>query len=180
MRTRKQRHTDEPDDAGLSLIELIVVVVILGILSGVIVMILVNSWNTQEDVNSTTVATNEGQVYASSIERAVRNAVDIQVTGGSLLQVRTTLPGSRECQSFQITASAGTGDAAFMASAAAAPAWAGPMISENVANIGTDPYFDFTEETGSVTYAFQIDTESAPALFRGTIAARNALAGAPC
>lgn len=178
MRTRR-RHREEPDDAGLSLIELIVVVVIVGILSGVIVMILVNSWNTQEDVNSTTVATNEGQVYASSIERAVRNAEDILVTG-DVLQVRTTFPGSRQCQSFQIIASAETGDAAFMASAASATAWTGPTISERVANIGTDPYF--IDSAGAVTYAFQIGTESAPVLFQGTVAARNTLGsgGTPC
>ena len=73
------------DEAGLSLIELIVVVVLVGILSGVVVMILVNSWNTQQDVNSTTVATNEGQVYASSIERAVRNALEAaQVHAGEI------------------------------------------------------------------------------------------------
>lgn len=172
----------ERDDAGLSLIELIVVVVVMGILSGVIVMILVNSWNTQEDVSSTTVATNEGQMYASSIERAVRNAEEIQVTGGTLLQVRTTFTGSKQCQSFEIKSSGGVGDSAYFASAAGAtPTFGGPLIRERVAAAAAlTPYFSLAD--GSVAYSFQIDTESAPVLFQGTVAARNSLGtgGAPC
>jgi len=174
MSIRRNRG-DEPDDAGLSLIELIIVVVIIGILSGVIVMILVNSWNTQEDVNSTTVATNEGQVYASSIERAVRNADDIRVTSGTLLEVRTTFTGSRHCQAFEIKSSGGDGDAAYLASdASSTPAFTGPMIREKVASTdGTTPYFALTE--GTVTYSFKVDTESSPVIFEGTVAARNTL-----
>lgn len=168
-----------PDDAGLSLIELIIVVVVMGILSGAIVMILVNSWNTQQDVNSTTVATNEGQVYASSIERAVRNAEAIEVTGGSVLKVRTTLAGARQCQSFRFVASAGAGDAAYLASGSSAPAWGGAWIREKAAVIGGQPYFAFAGD--AVTYAFRITTDSAPVLFQGRVAARNTLGGgAPC
>ncbi|MEV7632549.1 prepilin-type N-terminal cleavage/methylation domain-containing protein [Microbacterium sp. NPDC089318] len=169
------------DDEGLSLIELIMVVVLVGILSGVLVMILVNSWNAQRDVSSTTVATNEGQVFASSVERAVRNAEAIEVTGGNVLRVRTTLPGERQCQFFRLTVSSGTADAAFMAFGSSAPAWPGPWITEDVTAIGAAPYFALGG--GAVTYAFQVTTDSSPVLFQGRVAARNdvtAGGGAPC
>ena len=167
------------DDEGLSLIELIMVVVLVGILSGGLAMILVNSWSAQEDVSSTTTATNKGQVFASSIERAVRNAEAIEVTGGSVLTVRTTLPGARQCQSFRFISSAGVGDAAYMASGSSAPAWGGAWITEKVAPIGVEPYFAFGGD--AVTYAFRITTDSAPVLFQGRVSARNTLGGgAPC
>lgn len=176
----RRRLREQPDDEGLSLIELIVVVVIVGVLSGVIVMILVNSWNAQQSVNSTTVATNEGQVYASSIERAVRNAEAIDVTGGTLLRVRTTLAGERECQSFQITPSATDADAAYMASASGATTWSGAWIDAHVAPLGGGPYFSLTAD-GALAYGFQIGTEAAPVIFDGTVALRNELkSGAPC
>lgn len=171
------------DEAGLSLIELIVVVVLVGILSGVVVMILVNSWNTQQDVNSTTVATNEGQVYASSIERAVRNAEAIRVTGGTLLEVRTTLGGDRTCQAFALnpvdTSDPTLGDAAYLAMGAAAPGWSGPSISDDLSPIATDY---FVKNGKVVTYGFQIDTDASPVTFDGEVSARNNLseAGAPC
>ena len=167
------------DDDGLSLIEMIMVIVLVGILSGGLAMILANSWNAQEDVSSTTTATNQGQVFASSVERAVRNAEAIEVTGGSVLKVRTTLPGQRQCQSFRFVTSAGLGDAAYMASGSSAPVWGGAWIIEKAASIGVQPYFAFGGDT--VTYAFRITTDSAPVLFQGRVAARNTLGGgAPC
>lgn len=170
------------DDAGLSLIELIVVVVLVGLLGGVVVMILVNSWNTQEDVNSTTIATNEGQVYASSIERAVRNAEAIRVTDGTLLEVRTTLGGDRTCQAFKLSAAdpPATGDAAFLEVGAAAPVWTGgPTITDDVSPLST---FYFVKSGQVVTYGFHIDTDASPVTFDGEVSARNNLseAGAPC
>lgn len=166
-------------DDGLSLIEVIVVVVLVAILSGGLATILANSWSAQEDVSTTTTATNQGQVFASSVERAVRNAEAIEVTGGSVLTVRTTLPGARQCQSFRFTSSAGVGDAAYMASGSSAPAWGGAWITEKATVIGGQPYFAFGGD--AVTYAFRITTDSAPVLFQGRVAARNTLGGgAPC
>lgn len=154
------------DDAGLSLIELVVVVALVGIMSSVIFMILVNSWNTQNDVNSTTVATNEGQVYATSIERAVRNAEAIRVTGANTIEVRTTLGGSNVCQAFKVESGA-----AYLASGAASPSWPAAWIGENVSAVSSAPYFSL--DAGTVTYAFEIVTEASPVVFQGTVAARN-------
>ena len=167
------------DEEGLSLIELIMVIVLVGILSGGLAMILANSWNAQEDVSSTTTATSQGQVFASSVERAVRNAEAIEVTGGNVLKVRTTLPGQRQCQSFRFIASAGVGDAAYMASGSSAPVWGGAWIREKAGLTGAQPYFALSAD--AVAYAFQITTDSAPVLFQGRVAARNTLGGgAPC
>lgn len=174
-----------PDDAGLSLIELIIVMLLTGILSSVVVMILVNSWNTQQDVTTTTAATNEGQVFASSIERAVRNAEAIEVTG-DVLQVRTRIGGVTDCRAFRFTpadadpaAAPLTDDAAFLATGAAPLSWAGAWITERVSPVGSS-YFTLT--AGTFTYGFQIATESAPVVFQGSITVRNAFTegGSPC
>ncbi|GAT71640.1 prepilin-type N-terminal cleavage/methylation domain-containing protein [Microbacterium hydrocarbonoxydans] len=172
------------DDVGLSLIELIVVVVVVGILSSVVVMILVNSWTTQQDVNSTTVATNEGQVYASSIEKAVRNADAIQLNGAQTqLLVRTTLGGALTCQAFKIepvdALNPARGDAAYLATGASATTWSGPSIRESVDPVAASY---FTKSGKVITYAFQIETEASPVTFDGEVSARNNLSetGAPC
>ena len=56
--------------------------------------ILVNSWLTQQDVTSTTEATNRGQLIGQSIERAMRNAVAFDISpDGRMLRVHTTLGG---------------------------------------------------------------------------------------
>lgn len=171
------------DDRGISLIELIVVIVLMGVIGSVIVTILVNSWGAQEDVDSTTMATNSGQVYATSIERAVRNAEAIRVSSdGRVLEARTALGGAETCKAFKIVDAADDldGDAAYVANGSSTPSWPGPWISERVARVESIPYFALTGHT--LMYSFQIDTESASVDFSGEVAARNQLTveGSPC
>lgn len=166
------------DDTGLSLIELIILLLLMGILGSLVVMIFINSWNTQRDVTTTSTATNEGQHFSLSIERAVRNAEAISVNAaGTQLLVRTTLGGTKTCQAFKLEradlADATQGDAAFISAGSSAPTWGGPTILREVAPIGAAKYFARTGKI--VTYRFQVDTTSAPVTFDGEVTARNNL-----
>jgi Tfp pilus assembly protein PilE len=180
-----KRSSIASDESGLTLIELIVVVVLTGILSGVVVMILVNSWTTQKDVTTTSEATNEGQVLASSIERSVRNADAIAVTG-DVLQVRSRIDGAETCWAFRFQPADGTptvaplvDDAAHMASGTAPLSWGGAWIAEKATPIGASY---FTLDAGTLTYGFQLATDSAPVVFQGEITIRNdhTEGGSPC
>ncbi|QMU96535.1 prepilin-type N-terminal cleavage/methylation domain-containing protein [Microbacterium esteraromaticum] len=166
------------DDSGLSLIELIVVLLLMGILGSLVVMIFINSWNTQRDVTTTSTATNEGQHFSLSVERAVRNAEAMSVSAdGTQLLVRTTLGGAKTCQAFKLQpadiADPTKGDAAFITAGSSAPAWHGPTILHEVAPIGAAKYF--ARDGKIITYRFQVDTTSAPVTFDGEVTARNNL-----
>lgn len=169
-------------EEGLSLIELIVVIVITGIVMGAVVMIFINSWRTQEEVVSVSEGTNRGQLVSSAIERAVRNAIEVEPPtasgGGTVLRVRTSLPGSLACQGFFLidggsrwTTSAG----ALGSSPASWPQWTDGVVQQS----GT-PFLVLTSE-GVVEYAFDIATESAPVRFNGEVSPRSLAEGSsPC
>ncbi len=166
----------EPRDAGLSLIELIVAVVISSFLLAGVAMVFINSWNTQEDVMTTTEATARGQLVASTIERAMRNANDYVIQGGgTILLVRTSLGGSQACQGFDL----GAGQARMSVSA-------GPIAShwaaweDGIQVVASAPFF--APASRGITYTFDIGTASAPVRFEGNATARIAPSGggSPC
>lgn len=168
-------------DSGLSLIELIVVIVITGIIMGAVVTIFVNSWRTQEEVVSVSEATNRGQLVSSAVERAVRNSVAADVSsagGGTVLRVKTTLAGGLACQGFFLV----DGGSRWMASAGALSATpaAWPEWTDGVVQQGSTPFFLLTAE-GVVEYAFDVATESAPVRFNGEVSPRSLAEGSsPC
>ena len=69
---------------GLSMIELIVVVVLVGIMGIVVATILSNSWQAQGDVTTTTRATNQGQLVGQSL--------NVRCGMGSAWKFRTPAP----------------------------------------------------------------------------------------
>lgn len=176
-----QRPIDDGAEAGVSLIELIIYVLLASILLGAMAMILVNSWNTQRDVQTTSEATNNGQLVGQSIERALRNAQVFDVSAdGTMLRVDTRLGGLRRCQAFWIN-----GGSAYMTSsestlpAAVVSAWPTPWLTGVVQN-GTTRYFD--QNGLDVTFTFDVTTESAPVRFQGKAAMRTPATGGttPC
>lgn len=165
------RHGDR--DAGLGLIELIVAIVVSGIVLAGIATIFARSWITQEQVMSVSEATNRGQVVGAAIERAVRNGLYVQISdSGNSLRVSTSLPGSLKCQGFRAT-STGTAPLQFSTSATTLtdsstwPQWQSGIVAQ----AGT-PYFD-SPTPGVVRYRFQLQTESAPVRFSGTVVPRS-------
>lgn len=170
-----------PHDTGMTLIELIVgMVVSLLVLTG-IATVLINSFLTQNSVLSTSDATNRGQLVGSAVEKAMRNAVYSTVTaGGTVLLVETTYdaPGdTRHCQAFRLADK--TAQMASSATDMTSPVW-GTWLEDDAARQwtvlvrqnGTTPFFaqtDPTQPNGGVRYVFDIETDSAPVVFRGEV-----------
>lgn len=171
----------DESDSGLSLIELIVVIVITGIVLGAVVTIFVNSWQTQEKVVSVSEATNRGQLVSSALERAVRNAVEVgdpASSGGTTLRIRTTLPGGLACQAFFVGADGlhwTTSAGALGSTPSAWPEWVDGVVQQ-----GGTPFFVLTAD-GVVEYAFDVATDSAPVRFNGEVSPRSLAEGSsPC
>ncbi|WP_194408815.1 PilW family protein [Microbacterium cremeum] len=161
------------DDSGLGLLELIVAVVVSGIVIVAMGMIFINSWRAQEQVVSTTEATNRGQVVASMIERAMRNALYFEVSGtGDVLHVRTSLAGSLRCQAFQLTEGSAPdyGSVLLATDATALPAFS--PWKTGIAKQGATAYFA-ESAGGTLTYTFQIETDASPVSFTGDIRPRS-------
>ncbi|MGN6219870.1 MAG: PilW family protein [Microbacterium sp.] len=180
----------ESDESGLSLIELIVGIVVSTIVLTGIASVLINSWLTQDDVLSTSEATNRGQLISLQIERAVRNGIAAEPrNSGTELWVHTAFnrPANadpRTCQAFKL----GGGKAAMMSAPdhLSLATW-GSWLDDSeqawhveVKPVGTAPIFSITGTT--VTYSFKIETDSAPVLFGGAVSLRTSSMGAtsPC
>jgi len=179
------------DDDGLSLIELIIAVMIIGVLGIAITMIFVNSVRAQDTVTTTSEATNSGQLYGQSVERAMRNAVVFEVgDAGRLLRVQTSLSGERQCQAFWITAPGGSpDDALYMTSRAGAlpglstADWPQPWHAVGgVAPLSANDGRYFTDAGDRVRFAFDIETDAAPVTISGEAATRSPATGEtnPC
>ena len=170
------------NDAGVTLVEVILYVLLSSLVLIATTMILINSLTTQRDVASVSEATSRGQGIGSAIERALHNGLAFDVsahgTHGTQLRVRTSLEGSQACQGFLLT----DGQARLSQSATAIPLDATTWSDweSGIAPDGTEPYFTATGP--SVSYSFTITTDSAPVRIRGQAALRSAPTGvtAPC
>lgn len=178
--TEQERH-----DAGYSLLELIVVVVVLAIIGIVIATILSHTWRAQTNVTDQTQAASRGQLIASEIERAMRNAVAFEVeSGGTTLKVSTSLDGALRCQGF--TFQAGQLRMTVTEAPDSSPA-AWPLWQDQVEQSGTTAYFAARGSNG-VTYTFDATANdptvsgTAPVHFAGNAFMRNAAEGtmSPC
>jgi len=167
------------DDAGVSLVELIIYALVASIVVGAAALILVNSWITQRNVTGMTEATNRGQTMSSTIERAMHNALDFDVSlDGTTLRVRTSLDDDLRCQGFYISGGSARWAMADQDLPVGAGSWT--VWQRDVVQRGSTAYF--IPGSGSITYTFDIETASAPVRFEGRAAARSALSGesAPC
>jgi hypothetical protein len=167
------------DDAGVTLIELIVYVLLSGIVVLTTAVILINSWTTQQNVTSVTEATARGQAMGSTIERALRDGLTFSVSAdGTTLRVRTSLPGELACQGFQLM----SGQARLTQSSAAltSPATTWTAWQSGIAQDGSINFF--VVDGQNVTYTFEIETDSAPVRFVGEASTRSTPTGvtAPC
>jgi len=183
------KRANPDDDYGLGLIELIVAVVVSTIVLAGIATVLINSWLTQNDVMSTSEATNRGQLVSAAIERAMRNATDFKTEDGDTeLWVHTVYDTPKDadlrtCQAFDL----GGGKAQMKRAVAnlGAAAW-GTWIDDSqqswvVLVRPTDGKPMFQKDGRVLSYAFEIATDSAPVKFQGEVSLRaTATGGTPC
>jgi len=180
MTMPSQQHLTELDDVGLGLIELVVSILVSALVLIGVGSILVNAWNTQADVTSTSQATTRGQLIGSSIEKAVRNAVEFDVTGGGTqLRVGTSLSSGLRCQGFRFATVGADGTLQWSASSSALaggawPEWESDVVQATGPGGIVIPVFEVTGAGNAVTYTFDIETEAAPVRIRGQVAMRSA------
>ncbi|MDF2470340.1 MAG: hypothetical protein K0Q61_2712 [Rhodococcus erythropolis] len=166
---------DDADDAGLSLIELIVAIVVSGVVMVGIVMVFVNSWKAQENVLSVSEATNRGQLVGSSIEKAVRNAVYVNAPDSATLLIRTSLDD--ECFGFHIGGALNEDGEAITTIRTISggkplpaigdwPIWT-PELELDTSNSS------LTKVGTTVNYVLVIETEAAPVRIQGEVSQRS-------
>lgn len=173
---------DDQDESGITLIELIVYIVVLGIVMSVITMIFINTWQAQASVTSQTQATTRGQLVSSEIEKAMRNAEGFRVldnggnvvASGNILEVNTSFTGTRKCQAFAMTANGLAMTLASSPTTSAVYDW--PVWQERVEGVGGGDVFTTIGSSG-VTYAFNATSDSAPVRFAGDTYTRNQVVG---
>ncbi|WP_461476219.1 hypothetical protein [Microbacterium sp. HJ5] len=167
------------DEAGVSLVELIIYALVASLVVGAAAMILTNSWITQRNVTVQTEATNRGQTISSTIERAMHNALDYEVSvDGRTLRVRTSLDGDLRCQGFHFSSGSARWTIADRDLPVSTSAWT--VWQTGVVQRGTIAFF--VAGTKDLTYTFDVATDTASVRFGGETAARSALSGesAPC
>lgn len=96
------------DDAGVSLVELIIVVVVMGIIGSLITMIFVNGLTSQQATTARDLATGRATVITETLADSVRNAVTLRVRAdGSRIDAVVVLPNkSFECRAWAINSNA--------------------------------------------------------------------------
>ena len=174
--TERQRASRE---AGITLIEVILYVLLSSLILIPVTMILITSISTQRDVASVTEATSRGQSMGAAIERAVRNGLALDVSAdGAQLKVRTSLGGSLACQAFLLTD--GQARVAQTATLIAADPTTWSDWEQGIGRDGMSPYFVATGT--NVAFSFMIATDSAPVRIAGEAAPRTVASGvsAPC
>lgn len=170
---------DDAPDAGVSLLEVILAILLSSLILIAIPMVLVTSLNTQRDVAGVSEATSRGQGMGSVLERAMRNALAFDVSpDGTRLRVRTSLDGDLACQGFLFSG----GRASIIQTSSALPDDAAAWTPWET-GIGRDGGTPYLATTGTkVSYAFTVATDSAPVRIAGAAAARTVATGesAPC
>ena len=163
--------TPAHDDRGVTLVELVVTVALIGVVGAGMAAMLMSIWGGQSAATSVTAATTRGSMVAGNIERAVRNAEAFQITdSGDTLRVRTTLGGELTCQGFTVAG----GDLRMAQSAGALPAdW--PIWHEGIAPGA------FAERSGAVEFTLDFTPAGASVALEGTVSPRAPHGGgAPC
>lgn len=148
------------DETGLSLIELIVTVVVIGLVFMTLAGIFANIVATQGNVTRQSDGTVRGQQFASSIERAMRDAVAFAPTANTLTVEVPVAGGDTECRIF----------------------------SAATADVHIEDLVFSAKGVGGIHYSFRAvggpasdstNPGAAPPLFEGDAFARNSAGGTP-
>lgn len=184
MTRLSERAAPHSDDSGLSLIEVIIYVVILGIITTAIAAFFFSTWRAQATVTDQVDSTERGQLIATQIEIAMRNAVAFRITDatlagdlpdGSTLLVATSMAGSNACMAFHLSG----GDAQLTSNTGAHfspppwPTWqAGILLHENAD--GSTDYIFTRVDADVLEYSFDATSQDGATVhFEGRAYQRN-------
>ncbi len=185
------------DDAGFSLIELIVALGISVMILVVVGGLMTNGLRVQNAVRDATSATNLGQLIARSVEAGVRNASAVTVVPGpdagtQILLARTVSGGSTpiwSCQAWYYTPASGgaiyttsTTPAAAITVPSGGPAGVWTLLGSGVTLVNAATTDVFSAPSGRVDLKFQVTNGTGSAvLVQTTIYLRSsATESAPC
>lgn len=94
------------DEAGLTLVELIVYIVISGLFIGLLALLFINGLTAQEQMTARDSATGRANIVSASLQSSIRNATDVEVDSGGLRidAVVITPAGAFECRAWALDA----------------------------------------------------------------------------
>lgn len=92
------------DDAGITLVELIVYIFMSGLFVGLLAVLFTNGLTAQEQTTARDSATGSANVVSASLQSSIRNATEIAVDGGGLRvdAVVITPAGDFECRAWAL------------------------------------------------------------------------------
>jgi len=176
--TASERNGDAADDGerGVTLIELIVVIALIGVVFGGLAAMVMGIWNAQRAATDVTRATTQADAVSAALDRALRNARAVEISDdGSTLRVRTSLSDQDRCQGFAVD------DGALRVEQSAdalsdRSTWAAWVATAS----GTGPA-SFTTQQAKIAYAITVTADDAALVVEGAVAPRTPSGGStPC
>jgi prepilin-type N-terminal cleavage/methylation domain-containing protein len=165
------------DDAGFSLVELIITMGLFAIVLTIVGNVIVSALTADRSVREITGTTTGGQLVVNVVEETVRNSTALRVTtnvdgASTFVAVRTTAGGTARCHAFFFDSSASIVYERTSASAITAPSpgavgadWTQLSASVNriVPASGTPTPFFAAQGTRGLAVSFTVDRASGPA-----------------
>lgn len=159
------------DDAGISLVELLIYMLLAVTVLTIIAAILINSLRAESTVRTSAEATNSAQLAAQSLNRGIHNASAIQVStpaaGVTVVRTRSidsSTAGVWRCEAWvvadgQLRTTNSTTAIAVPTTAAAVSSWL--LLAEGVRPIGATPLFSLAADQRSLAVTLTVDNGSA-------------------
>ncbi|HWK76917.1 hypothetical protein [Microbacterium sp.] len=174
--TRRQ----DPDDDGLTLVELILYMLIAGVVLVLVSSIFINGWGAQVATTDRDAATGQANLVTASLQKSIRNATEINPSTGSgdtLVAVVATGSSGWECRAWKRDA---TGDLLYKSSNSVIDTSVTTGWATLATGIDDGPIFSAPSST-RLEYSFTASAGSATVPINGAVKAQAVIQGAgPC
>jgi Tfp pilus assembly protein FimT len=171
-------------EAGVTLVELIIYVVIAALVTGLMAGIFINGLHSQTAATDRDTATGKAGVVTSSLQQSLRNATTVSPATGTtntLIAVVATGTSSWQCRAWALTA---TGDLVYKSSSSAfsvvsTAGWT--VLAKNVTGSFTGGKVFSVTSTTQVRYGFSVSVSASTVPITGAVTTQAAMTGAgPC
>lgn len=179
-------------DAGFSLVELAVYVLVLGIISTVVAMVAVSLFRSEQTVSRVTSASNDSQVISTLLGNDIRNARAFKVSANAVVASVASSDStvSWQCVQWVVSTTSNSLTRQALPDTGTVPSWtAGTTLAKSVTRVSAStPYFSGGSSAteagtaiGSVTYNFALPSAGTNTLqASGMLSNRVAQTGARC